>query len=368
MLLCCSPVLAQQQIQITGLVASSESNDALPGVTVRVVGTSRGTTTDVDGRYSLEAESGDSLTFHYIGYVEERVRVGRQRTINVSLHPVSNELNEVEITAFGTKQKRSDMVGSVTSISAADLAKNPSSNLTTALAGRAAGLIAFQRSGEPGQDNANFFIRGVTTFGYKKDPLILIDGVELTATDLARIQPDDIASFSILKDATATAVYGARGANGVILVTTKQGTIGKAKLSLRIENSISAPTDNIELADPVTYMRMYNEAISTRDPLGVLLYSSNKIANTAAGTNPIAYPANDWRTLLFKNSTTTRRVNLNVSGGGAVARYFVSGSYDRDNGLLKVDHRNNFNNNIDLNSYTLRTNVSINLTKTTELI
>jgi len=259
------------------------------------------------------------------------------------------------------------MVGSVTSISAEELAKTPSSNLTTSLAGRAAGLIAFQRSGEPGEDNANFFIRGVTTFGYKTDPLILIDGVELTATDLARIRPDDIASFSILKDATATAVYGARGANGVILVTTKEGAVGSAKLSFRIENSISAPTRNVELADPVTYMNMYNEAILTRDPAGVPLYSEDKIANTEAGTNPIAYPANDWQKLLFKDYTTTKRINLNVSGGGGVARYFVSGSYAKDDGLLNVDHRNNFNNNIDLNSYTLRTNVNINLTKTTEL-
>ena len=358
---------AQESRLITGFVASAENNQPLPGVTIRVLGTTRGTTSDADGRYSIDASIGDSLDFHYIGYVQQHIRVGHARTLNVSLQPVSNELNSVVVTAFGNTQKRSDMVGSVTSISTKDLAMNPSSNLTTSLAGRAAGLIAFQRSGEPGQDNANFFIRGVTTFGYKTDPLILIDGIELTATDLARIQPDDIASFTILKDATATAVYGARGANGVILVTTKEGTVGKAKVSLRLENSVSAPTRNVQLADPVTYMKMYNEAVKTRDPLGPLLYSDDKIANTRAGTNPLAYPANDWRKLLFKDYASTRRVNLNLSGGGGVARYFVSGSYDRDNGLLKVDHRNNFNNNIQLNSYTLRSNVNINVTKTTEL-
>src|SRR5690606_5177059 len=137
-------------------------------------------------------------------------------------------------------------------------------NLTTALAGRLAGVIAYQRSGEPGRDNAEFFIRGATTFGYKQDPLILIDNMEYTTTDLARLTPDDIESFSILKDASANALYGARGANGVILVTTKQGKEGKPKFSVRFENSISSPTRNVELADPVTYMELHNEAYVTR--------------------------------------------------------------------------------------------------------
>jgi TonB-linked SusC/RagA family outer membrane protein len=368
MLLSCSSLFAQKRVVVTGIVVSSESNEALPGVSVMVKGTTNGTTTDDQGRYTLDAKTGDTLSFEYIGFIAKKVKLGNQRTINISLQPETSQLSEVVVTAFGTHQKKSDMVGSVTSISAKDLGKNPSSNLTNALAGRAAGVVAFQRSGEPGEDNSDFFIRGVTTFGYKTSPLILIDGIELTPTDLARIQPDDIASFTILKDATSTAVYGARGANGVILVTTKQGSVGKAKLALRIENSVTAPTRNVELADPVTYMKMDNEAVKTRDPLGILLYSEEKIANTKAGSNPIVYPANDWRNLMFKDHATTRRVNLNLSGGGAVARYFVSGSYDKDNGLLKVDHRNNFNSNIDLNSYTLRTNVSINVTKTTELI
>src|SRR5690606_15198745 len=151
------------------------------------------------------------------------------------------------------------------------------SNLTTALAGRIAGVIAYQRSGEPGQDNASFFIRGATTFGYKVDPLILIDNIEVSATELARMQPDDIESFSIMKDATATALYGAWGANGVILITTKAGKEGPARRSLRLETSISAPTPQIKLADPVTYMQLANESVLTRNPLGLLPYSQNKI-------------------------------------------------------------------------------------------
>src|SRR5690606_15365970 len=158
------------------------------------------------------------------------------------------------------------------------------SNLTTAFAGKIAGMVAFQRTGEPGADNASFFVRGITTFGTNRNPLILIDNIELSATDLALIQPDDIETFSVMKDAAATALYGARGANGVILVTTKKGQPGKVRTTLRIENSFSTPTSNLELADPLTYMRMQNEAILTRNPLEEALYSPEKINNTVPGS------------------------------------------------------------------------------------
>lgn len=196
----------------------------------------------------------------------------------------------------------------------------PSSNLTTALAGRMSGLIAYQRSGEPGQDNAQFFIRGVTTFGYKKDPLILIDNNEVPTLELSRIQTDDIASFSIMKEATATALYGSRGANGVILVTTKEGAEGKAQISVRFEKSISRPTDMVELADPITYMRLHNEAVLTRNPMGINPYTPNKIAGTIEGGNPNVYPATDWYKTMFKDQAVNDRLNFSVGGGGKIAR------------------------------------------------
>jgi len=358
--------------QIKGIV--SDSTGPIPGVSIKVKEkTSIGTTTDSQGRYSISVPNEEStLIFSMVGFVSQEIKVKDLTTINVTLKAANNTLDDVVVVAFGT-QKKTEVVGSVTTIKVADL-KVPSSNLTTALAGRAAGVIAYQRSGEPGQDNADFFVRGVTTFGYKTSPLILIDGMELTVKDLARLQPDDISSFSIMKDATSTALYGARGANGVILVTTKQGKVGKANLSLRLENSLSAPTKNIELADPITYMKMSNEAILTRTDFSDLdrgnddLYSDEKIANTMAGINPIVYPANDWQKIMFKEYTQNQRVNLNISGGGGVAKYFVSGSYNKDNGIMKVDKRNNFNNNIDLKSYTLRSNVTIDVTKSTEMI
>lgn len=199
------------------------------------------------------------------------------------------------------------------------------------------------------------------------DPLILIDNIESSTTDLARLQVDDIESFSVLKDATARAVYGARGANGVLLITTKEGREGKVSVSLRVENSLSSPTRKVEIADPVTYMRMANEAVLGRDPLGTIPYEQSKIENTAAGSDPLLYPMVDWRKELLKDFAMNQRMNLSVRGGGKVARYFVSGGFNQDNGVLKVPHRSNFNNNINLKSYSLRGNIDISLTKSTNL-
>ncbi|RZM29009.1 MAG: SusC/RagA family TonB-linked outer membrane protein [Pedobacter sp.] len=354
---------------LTGTVVD-ESGMPIPNVTIKVESAvpGRGATTNPEGKYSIQINNdSEVLVFSYVGYATQKITAGKNKSLDVKLlSDDKNALEEVAVVAFGT-QKKTDVVGSVVSVKVSDL-KIPSSNLTTALAGRIPGMIAFQRGAEPGNDNANFFIRGVTTFGYKNDPLILIDNMEVGTTELARLQTDDIASFSVMKDATSTALYGARGANGVILITTKQGAVGKAQISFRVESSISSSVQDIELADPVTFMKLANEAVLTRNPLGQVLYSDEKIANTGVGENPIIYPANDWRDLVFKDYTANQRYNLNVSGGGEVAKYFVSGSLNRDNGLLKVDPRNNFNNNIDLTSYSLRSNVNINLTKSTEMV
>ncbi|RNC63392.1 TonB-dependent receptor [Proteiniphilum sp. X52] len=358
--------LSAQQTQIRGKVIEAETGAPLPGATVQIENSTRGVTTDIDGTFEIRAAPSDKLVFSFLGLESQTVAIGSQTYIEITLRPAASELEEVTIVAFG-KQKKESVIGAITTVNTKDL-KVPSSNLTTALAGNMAGVIAYQRSGEPGQDNADFFVRGITTFGTNTNPLILIDGVELTSTDLARLRPDDIESFSILKDATATALYGARGANGVVLVTTKQGSVGPAKISFRFENSMSAPTQTVEIADPVTYMKMHNEAILTRDPLGTILYSQEKIEMTEAGKYPLIYPANDWKEMLFKDYTMNQRMNLNVSGGGGVARYYVAGSFNRDNGILKVDKRNNFNNNIAINNYDLRSNVNINVTNTTELI
>ena len=291
-----------------------EKGSPLPGVTITVVGTTRGVITDNDGSYSIEASANDKFVFSFVGMESQIVDVGTQANINITLIEKREELDDVTVVAFA-RQKKESVLASIETVRPEEL-RIPASNLTTALAGRMSGIISYQRSGEPGQDNAEFFIRGVTTFGYKRDPLILIDGIELSANDLARLHPDDIAAFSIMKDATATALYGARGANGVILVTTKEGKEGKAKVSVRFENSLSQATQNIEFADPITYMQLHNEAVRTRDPLGFLPYSQRKIDNTIAGRNPMVYPQTNWQEELLKDYTMNQRLNLNMSGGG----------------------------------------------------
>ncbi len=372
---CFSPNPASAAVEINNLLAQDvkgtvkdKDGNPVEGATVTIKGTQVGTQTDRLGNFMFpNLEKGSILVISFTGYLSQEIVLANQTSIDVVLMEDPEALEEVVVVAFGT-QKKTDMVGSVTQIKPSNL-RVPSSNLTTALAGQAAGIIAYQRSGEPGMDNADFFIRGVTSFGTGKvDPLILIDGVELSVTELARLRPDDIESFSIMKDATSTALYGARGANGVIFVTTKQGKEGKANISLRAEASVSAPTRNVELADAVTYMELYNNALVSRDAFAEPLYTQEKIESTREGLSPVIFPAVDWRSTLFKDQTLNHRYNLNVTGGGKVARYYVAGSYAQDNGMLRVDGKNNFNNNVDLKSYTLRANVNIDLTKSTELI
>ena len=336
------------------------------GATVQIQGKAGGVITDIDGNFTIEVGESDVLQITFIGLETQLVPVRGKASMKIVMKELRDELEEVTVVAFA-KQKKESVIGSIQTVKPAEL-KTPSSNLTTSLAGRMAGVIAYQRSGEPGKDNANFFIRGVTTFGYKKDPLILLDNVEVSSDDLARVQPDDIASFSVLKDATSTALYGARGANGVILVTTKEGKEGKAQVSVRVENSFSAPTKMIDIADPISYMRLNNEAVLTRDPQGVIPYPESKIANTMApNRNPYVYPTVDWMKEMFKDYTVNQRVNFNVRGGGSVATYYLAGTFSNDTGLLKNDGLNNFNSNISLKKYNILSTFNIHLTKTTEV-
>lgn len=361
---------AQTMHEIKGVVVDGQTNEPIIGATVHVPGTSYGSATDVDGNFTLRVPaSTKTVEISFIGYRNISMPFSPQRLNDfrvIQMYEDVELLDEVTVVAFA-KQKKESVVGSVTAVNVEEL-KIPSSNLTTSFAGRVAGLIAYQTSGEPGRDNAEFFVRGVTTFGTgKADPLILIDNIELSSDDLSRLNSDDISSFSVLKDATATALYGARGANGVILVTTKEGKEGKVKINVRHETSFSGATRNLEVADPITFMKMHNEAVRTRDPLSPLPYSQSSIAAREAGSNPYVYPMVDWKDMLFKDYATNNRTNINLSGGGTVARYYVALGYANDRGLLKVDPVNNFNNNISLNKYTVRSNVNINLTKQTEL-
>ena len=354
-----------QSILVSGKVVD-EGGVPLPGVTVLVEGTNRGASTTFEGTYAIKAsDKEESLKFSYIGFETQTIKIGDQSSIDVILKESLESLEEVQVVAF-QKQKKNSVIGSINTISPSEL-KIPSSNLTNALAGKLAGMISYQRSGEPGQDNAEFFIRGVTSFGYANNPLILIDGLEVSTNDLARIEPDNIASFSIMKDATATALYGARGANGVILVTTKEGKKGKAKVSFRYENKFSAPSLTNDFLGAVEYMQLFNRATRTRDESAPLMYSISKIYGTLNGEDPNIYPNVDWYNELFKDFTLNRNANLNVTGGGDIAQYYLSVSHNNETGLLKVDPLNNFNNNIDIKRSNLRANINIDLTKSTKI-
>ncbi|WP_372651392.1 SusC/RagA family TonB-linked outer membrane protein [Draconibacterium sp.] len=358
------PSQQDQQKVVSGVVTEVDGLP-IPGVSIMVLGTSRGTVTNVNGEFNIRVSVSDTIQFSFVGKKPELVVIKDQNVVNVTLYDDETELEEVQVVAFG-KQKKESVISSIETVRPAEL-KQPSSNLTTALAGKIPGIISYQTSGEPGADNAQFFVRGVTTFGYKTNPLILIDGFEASSDDLARLEPDNIESFSILKDASATVLYGARGANGIIIVETKSGREGPAKINVRLESHLATPTKMNELLDGVEYMKLYNEARISRNPLLGTYYSEQKIQSTADGVDPMIYPNIDWYDELFEKSTINKKANFNVSGGGKVATYYVAGSLENETGLLKVDAKNNFNNNIDINRVQLRNNVIIKITPTTRL-
>ncbi len=366
MKVCIFPLMAQSGIKITGVV-SDHSGGIIPGVTIVVKGTDKGTITDINGEFNITVPSDTTvLQFSFIGYQTQEVVVGNKRIIAVTMYESATELEEVAVVAFG-KQKRESVLASMETVDTKEL-KIASANLTTAFAGKIPGVISYQTTGEPGADNAQFFVRGVTTFGYKVSPLILVDGFEASSDDLARIQPDDIESFSVLKDALATALYGARGANGIIIVTTKSGKEGeRVKINARVDVNMATPTRMNKLVDGVTYMNLYNEAIHTRRGSLSDAYDPQKIAGTENGEFPMLYPNIDWYKAMFNRQTWNTKANVNVAGGGRAATYYVAGGYDKETGLLKVDNRNNFNNNIDINRFHIRSNVIFKISKSTTL-
>ena len=354
-----------QDKTLSGIVKDLKTGETLSGVSVRskLKGTTVGT--DENGGFSIQSVAKDSLIFSFMGYKTHVEAVKDRLVLEILLSEDDSAIEEVTVVAFG-KQKKTSIVGAITTVNTKDL-QVPSSNLTSAFAGRIPGMIAFSPSGEPGADNAEFFIRGVTTFGYQSSPLILIDGFESTTDNLARLQPDDIEAFSILKDASATVLYGARGANGIIMVTTKAGKEGPVKLSARVDYHVATPVQEIDMIDGVSYMKLYNEARVTRDPMLGTYYSEQKIQSTMRGENPMINPNIDWYNTLFNKSVDNKKVNLNISGGGQVATYYVAFGADKEAGLLRVDNKNNFNNNIDIGRYNVRTNVLFKLTPTTKL-
>ncbi|MGJ7029619.1 SusC/RagA family TonB-linked outer membrane protein [Niabella hirudinis] len=361
---------AQEDRAFKGRVVD-EIGVGIIGASVMIKGTTTGTNTDMAGKFSLNLPTNNVvLIITSVGYAEKEVPVSFSKTkeMEIPLAASSKSEDDVVVVAYG-KQKKESVVSAITTVTPSTL-RVPSSNLTTAFAGRLAGVIAYQRSGEPGLDNAEFFIRGITSFSSsgKKNPLILIDGIEMEPNDLARINVDDIASFSIMKDANAAALYGARGANGVILVTTKEGKVDKLGFNVRVEQSNSYNSELVKLADPITYMKLHNEAVRTRDALVELPYTLSKIRETELGSNPVLYPSVNWYDYLIKNRAVNRRANLNITGGGQTVLYYLAANYQNDQGIIKESPENMVKNNINIDRFQLRSNVTIKFTPATTAV
>lgn len=320
---------------------------------------STGTVTDIDGKFSITVEGvGGVLEFSYIGYKKKEIAIGSSNVINVTLDPDTEVLDEVVVVGYG-HQKKESVVGAISTIDASKL-RVPGSSISNVLAGQLAGIVAMTRSGEPGKSGAaDFYIRGVSSFKGNSKPLVLVDGIE---RELDLVDTDDIASFSILKDASASAVYGVRGANGVILITTKKGSEGKPKIAARAEYGITQPTKLPKFANSAEWAELYNEASGTK------YYSDEVIEKYKNGTDPDLYPNVDWLDALYNDMASNQRVNLSVTGGGDICKYYVSGSFYNESSIFKnAGDRYDYNSSIHYYKYNFRANMDFSLTKSTVL-
>lgn len=344
--------------EITGIVLDS-TGEAMVGVSVSVKGSRVGTGTDVNGRYILSVPEDATLEFSLMGYRKQEVSVAGKDKINMIMREASSSLEEVVVVGYG-EQKKISLVGAQATITPKDL-KQPVSNLTNSLGGRIAGMVSVQRSSELGYNDANIYIRGISTFTKGLSaPLTLVDGVPRS---IANVDPEDIESFSVLKDASATAVYGVRGANGVILITTKSGKPGKAAYSVRYTEGITQFAKLPSFADGPTYMQISNEALKTRGSAPI--YTDEAIQKTRDGSDPYLYPNVDWFKELFRDHGKVRNANASISGGSEKAVYYIGLGYFDELGLYNVDGLSKYNSSIYSKRYSITSNMTLTPSKTT---
>mgnify|MGYP000619510606 FL=1 len=356
--------LAQEQLNISGTVTDA-AGEALIGVSVTVKDAKGlGTITNIDGKYNIKIQQYHTLVFSYIGYKPVNVLVkGDKKIIDVQMsEEKTNAIDEVVVTGLGT-QKKLTVTGAITNVDVSQMKQFPSSNFTNALAGNVPGIIAMQSSGQPGKSTSRFWVRGISTFGASASAMILVDGFERNNIDDLNIE--DIESFSVLKDASATAIYGSKGANGVILITTKHGKAGKININVKGEASYNTRTITPKFIDAPTYANLLNEARVTRNLAPQ--YQPEELALIRSGLDPDFYPNVDWSKLLLKNGAMSYRADLSMSGGGNTARYFVSLSYVEDQGMYNTDEtlRKKYDTNANYKRWNYRMNVDIDVTPTT---
>lgn len=354
----------EKQVKISGVVKDNEG-EVLIGVSVIAKNQPGfGTITDSDGKFSITTGSYSILVFSYVGYEPVEVAVLNIKDVNdlsIIMKEPTTQLEAVVVTGTGV-QKKQTVTGAFTTVDVRQL-NAPTPNLTNSLAGVVPGIIAQQTSGEPGQNMSEFWIRGVSTFGAKAGALILVDGIERSFNE---IPVEDIETFSVLKDASATAIYGQRGANGVVLVTTKRGEKGKPKVNAKLNFGINTLTKSPEFTDVTTYAKMANEALRARyeSPL----YTDAELDIIENGLDPDLFPNVNWKKLMLKDNSSNYNANVNVSGGGDNVTYFVSLGYYKEDGIYKTESAyNKYNNNTNYERFNYRTNVNINLTKSTEV-
>ena len=355
-------VMAQEMVEVTGVVVDS-NKEPLIGVSIFVTDApGLGTITNNKGQYKIRVERYKKLTISYVGFEKQEILVKDDLIINVELEEAAlSILDEVVVTGTGA-QTRLTLTGAVTTVNVNDLKSNPTSSLSNALAGNVPGVMAMMQSGQPGRNISEFWIRGISTFGGGTGALVLVDNIE---RDLNEVNIEDVESFTVLKDAAVTAIYGSRGANGVILITTKRGKEGKININVKSETIYNTRTITPEFEDGVTYASLLNEARITRNYEPI--YQPEELEILRLGLDPDLYPNVDWRELLLKDGAMTYRANLNMSGGGATARYFASGSYVDEGGMYKTDEtlRNDYNTNANYKRWNYRLNTDFNITKST---
>ena len=351
----------------TGTVYSSADNEPLIGATVAVKGTGVGVSTDVDGEFSIDVpDNAKTLVVRYVGMepMEVSVRNLKKQGNEFRLEETKTALNEVVVTGMGARKKIT-VTGAVTNVNVDDMKHFSTSNLSNALAGNVPGIFARQTSGQPGRNKSEFWIRGISTFGAGASAYILVDGFERENIDDLNIE--DIETFTVLKDASATAIYGSKGANGVVLITTKHGKAGAVKFNAKFETSYNTRTKTPEFVDGLTYARMLNEGNITRSKGEY--FNPQELALIQNGLDPDIYPNVNWKDLILKDGAMSYRAMANISGGGSTARYYASISYVNDEGMYKTDEtlRNKYNTNANYSRWNYRLNLDLDLTPTTVL-
>lgn len=354
----------KQMIEVTGTVLD-EDNEPLIGVNIIVKDVpGLGTVTDINGQYKIKMEPFNRLVFSYIGYEKQEILVKDQTVVNVVMKVAESlAIDEVVITGTGVMKKLT-VTGAVTTVKVEELKSTPSGSIVNALAGNVAGVLAMQTSGQPGQNVSEFWIRGISTFGAGSSALVLVDGFE---RDMSQLNIEDIESFTVLKDASETAIYGSRGANGVVLITTKRGNEGKINIDAKVEAIYNTRTFTPEFVDGYQYASMMNEARITRNREPIFLDSELDILRM--GLDPDLLPNVDWQDLLLKDGAMTYKASLNLNGGGRNARYYVSVGYLEEQGMYNTDQtlKNDYQTNANHKRWNYRMNADIDITRTTLL-